>query len=163
MLWPIPPPPNPASAFPLNASARSSTGPTLKRASAVTARDWNRVSAEASQPRWPDGDLAGIVGGTPREPHPRLQVGATAPLGRVGLGVEEPLRRAGRRGQHGDLLGQPKGVSLLQGGPELRQPQPQVAGGGEIRETDGGEGARAPLRDERRLLAEQELSVRPRD
>ena len=39
--------------FPLNASARSSTGPTLTRASAVTARDWNSVSAEASQPRWP--------------------------------------------------------------------------------------------------------------
>src|SRR5438034_10289161 len=39
-----------------------------------------------------DGDLARIVDGTPGEPHPRLQVGATAPLRRVGLGVEEPLR-----------------------------------------------------------------------
>src|SRR2546426_8311036 len=74
---------------------------------------------------------------------------------------EEPLRRAGRRSQHGHLLGETQSVSLLQGCAELRQPQPQVARGGEIGEPHGGERARAPLRDEGRLLTEQQLGVRP--
>src|SRR4029077_10864007 len=38
-----------------------------------------------------DSDLAGIVGRAPPEAYPRLQIGATAALSRVGLSVEEPL------------------------------------------------------------------------
>src|SRR2546426_5599751 len=46
--------------------------------------------------------------------------------------LEEPLRSSGGRGQHGHLLREAQGVSLLQGRAKLRQPQPQVAGGGEV-------------------------------
>ena len=110
-----------------------------------------------------DGDLARVVGRSPGQPDSRLKVGSAAPLGRVGLRVEEPLHRPGRRGEDCYLLGEAQRIALLHGGPELREPQPQVARTREVREPHGRERTRTAFRYERRLLSEQQLCARPRD
>jgi hypothetical protein len=110
-----------------------------------------------------EADLRGLISRAPARSDPALQIGPAASLGTIGLGDKVGLRLAAGGRQDRGLRAEADAVvrSQIAAHADLRNPEPEIAGPGELGEADGGQGRRAHHRDRRRLLAHQQRCPGP--